>query len=170
MALFSNKKNKEDKEVEKKDVKAAKVVKTVKKVKEVKKTKTSSPDSSTSSMKDLYAEKEEKKGKTKTKNTSKRPGSKTLSSRVLVKPLITEKTTNLVEQGKYAFIVALNANKIEVAKAVSDIYGVDVIAVNVIRMQGKKVSRAKVRGKRSDFKKAIVSLKKGQSIELYEGV
>lgn len=161
MALFSNKKNKDGKE---ELVEEAKVVKVVKKA------KTPAPKAAASNMKDLYSEKEEKKGSVKTKTISKRPGGKTLASKVLVKPLITEKATNLVEQGKYAFIVSLNTNKIEIAKAVKDIYGVEVTAVNIIRMQGKRVTRGKVKGKRNDFKKAIVSLKKGQSIELYEGV
>jgi len=166
MALFSNKKNTEGEEVVSKETK---VVKAVKKVK-TSTTKTSTPKTSASSMKDLYNENDKKKGSTKAKSVFKRPGGKTLASKVLVKPLITEKATNLVEQNKYAFIVALNSNKIEIAKAVKDIYGVEVTAVNVIRMQGKRVARGKVKGKRSDFKKAIVSLKKGQNIELYEGV
>ncbi len=158
MALFGNKKIKEDKEVVKKGAKKAKEV------------KTTTATTTTSSMKDLYSEKDEKREKGKAKNVSKRVGSKTLAARTLLKPLITEKATNLVEQGKYVFVVSLNANKIEIAKAVHDVYGVEVEAVNVIKMEGKRVSRGKIKGKRVDFKKAIVSLKKGESIQLYEGV
>lgn len=155
MALFGNKKNTEEKEVEEK------------KVKKVQKAKTST----TPSMKDLYAEKEESKGKsTKAKATNKRVGAKTLAAKILIKPLITEKATTLVEKGKYVFIVSLNANKIEVAKTVSDVYGVKVDSVNIINMEGKRVLRGRIKGKRSDFKKAIVTLKKGESIQLYEGV
>ncbi|MBN2854247.1 50S ribosomal protein L23 [Patescibacteria group bacterium] len=121
-------------------------------------------------MKDLYAEKEDKKAGSAKTNTKRRPGGKSLSARTLVKPLVTEKAANLSEHGKYAFIVNINSNKIEVAKAVSDVYGVKVEAVNIIKMKGKAVSRGRIKGTRSDFKKAIVTLKKGESIQIYEGV
>ena len=121
-------------------------------------------------MKDLYVEKEDKKASGTKANTKRRPGGKALSARTLVKPLVTEKAANLSEHGKYAFIVNINANKIEVAKAVSDVYGVKVMSVNMIKMKGKAVTRGRIKGSRSDFKKAIVTLKKGETIQIYEGV
>ncbi|NCN21960.1 50S ribosomal protein L23 [Candidatus Falkowbacteria bacterium] len=121
-------------------------------------------------MKDLYAEQEDKKSGGTKVNNKRRPGGKSLSARTLVKPLVTEKAANLSDNGKYAFIVNVNANKIEVAKAVSDVYGVKVEAVNIIKMKGKAVSRGRIKGSRNDFKKAIVTLKKGETIQIYEGV
>ena len=159
MALFGNKTTKKDEDL--KDEKKAPVKKAVKKA---------DVSDSSKTMKDLYAEKEDKKAGGSKINTKRRPGGKTLSARTLVKPLVTEKAANLSESGKYAFIVNINANKIEVAKAVSDVYGVKVEAVNIIKMKGKAVSRGRIKGSRNDFKKAIVTLKKGETIQIYEGV
>lgn len=90
--------------------------------------------------------------------------------RILVKPLVTEKATTLNEQNKYVFVVSLKANKIEVAKAIEAIYGVKPTKVNLSNVSGKKVARGKIRGQRKDWRKAIVTLPKGQSIKIYEGV
>lgn len=90
--------------------------------------------------------------------------------RILVKPLITEKGTHLVGQNKYLFEVAGRANKIEIKKAIKAVYGVSPIDVNIINVSGKKVSYRRISGRTSDRKKAIVTLPKGQSIEIYEGV
>jgi len=116
-------------------------------------------------MKDLYAG-EAKKDKAGAK-TQKGAGS---AYRILVKPQVTEKVTNLSGQNKYVFIVAIDANKIEVAKAISEVYGVTPTGVNIVKMKGKQVSRGRVVGRRKDFKKAIVTLKKGETIKVYEGV
>jgi len=113
------------------------------------------------SMKDLYSEGVEKSSK----------GSKSsVAYRVLVKPLITEKAANLGSLNQYAFIVSNSANKIEVAKAIFEVYGVRPEKVNIIKVKGKVINRGKISGKRKDFKKALVSLKKGESISIYEGV
>ncbi|MCK5459793.1 50S ribosomal protein L23 [Candidatus Parcubacteria bacterium] len=90
--------------------------------------------------------------------------------RVLVNPLITEKITDMGVFDKYGFVVAKKANKIEVKKAIQEVYGVKPIAVNMINMKGKKVRSGRVSGKRKDWRKAIVTLKKGEKIEVYEGV
>jgi len=149
MALFGNKTTKKDEDL--KDKKKA-------------------VSDSDKTMKDIYAEQEDKKSGGTKVNNKRRPGGKSLSARTLVKPLVTEKAANLSDNGKYAFIVNVNANKIEVAKAVSDVYGVKVEAVNIIKMKGKAVSRGRIKGSRNDFKKAIVTLKKGETIQIYEGV
>ncbi len=116
------------------------------------------------SMKDLYGDDGKVKKEKDKKNTLSQ------SYRVLVKPMVTEKATNLSAVNQYVFMVDNNANKIEVAKAIHEIYGVKPSEVNIIKVKGKKVNRGKITGKRKDFKKAIVSLKKGESISVYEGV
>ena len=89
---------------------------------------------------------------------------------VLRRPLITEKNTTLQAQGKYAFEVAGEANKHQVKQAVEKAFKVEVIAVNVMTVPGKgrRVGRRQVLTQ--SWKKAIVTLKPGDKIELFEGV
>ncbi len=89
---------------------------------------------------------------------------------VIVKPLITEKASYLSPYGQYVFEVAPRANKIEIAKAVEAAYGVKPISVNVIHVRGKNVRYGKTSGTTKNRKKAIVTLKPGDKIEVYEGV
>lgn len=88
------------------------------------------------------------------------------SYRILKAPHITEKATALVESNQYVFKVYPRANKIEVKKAVSHLYGVDVISVRIINVLAKKRRLGKILGEKKGFKKAIVTIKKGQKIEL----
>ncbi|MFH1192305.1 MAG: 50S ribosomal protein L23 [bacterium] len=89
-------------------------------------------------------------------------------SKFLIRPLMTEKVTNLAKNNMYVFEVVKEANKIEVKKAIKDLYGVLATDVNIINIKGKKVGRMrKVRGKRKNRKKAIIKLKKGDSINVY---
>lgn len=88
---------------------------------------------------------------------------------ILVRPLITERTTQLMAEGKYVFVVAKAANKIEIAKAVSEIFKVKVAKVNTVNVIGKKKRMGRTQGKRPDYKKAIVKLAPGESIEFFEG-
>ncbi|EHM37164.1 50S ribosomal protein L23 [Anaeroglobus geminatus] len=88
---------------------------------------------------------------------------------ILVKPVITEKTTMMMSDGKYTFKVSLHANKIEIRKAVEAVFGVKVKSVNTIRMTGKFKRMGKHMGKRPDYKKAIVTLQEGETIEFFEG-
>lgn len=90
--------------------------------------------------------------------------------RILVKPLITEKATDLVTLNKYSFSVARNANKIEVKKAIFALYGVEPVNVNIVVVRGKRTTSGRIAGKRKTWKKAIITLKKGEKIEIYEGV
>jgi len=90
--------------------------------------------------------------------------------KILIKPLVTEKVSNLGALNKYVFAVAGDANKIEIAKAIKEIYGIKPTSVNVIKMLGKKARYGKISGKRKDWKKAIITLPKGESIKIYEGV
>lgn len=89
---------------------------------------------------------------------------------ILVRPLITEKTTMLMQEGKYAFVVAKTANKIEIAKAVETVFNVKVLAVNTVNVMGKTKRMGRHEGKRPEYKKAIVKLAPGERIEFFEGV
>lgn len=89
---------------------------------------------------------------------------------VLIRPIITEKTTLLMQENKYTFQVPLTANKVEIRKAVESIFNVKVEKVATIRVLGKTKRMGRTVGKRSDYKKAIVTLKAGETIELFEGV
>lgn len=89
---------------------------------------------------------------------------------VLIRPIITEKTTLLMQENKYTFQVPLTANKVEIRKAVESIFNVKVEKVATIRVLGKTKRMGRTMGKRSDYKKAIVTLKAGESITLFEGV
>ena len=86
---------------------------------------------------------------------------------ILIRPLITEKTTELMAEGKYVFVVDKNANKIEIAKAVKEVFDVKVDKVNTIRVKGKTKRLGRTSGKRPDYKKAIVKLVAGETIEFF---
>ena len=88
---------------------------------------------------------------------------------ILVRPLITERTTQLMAEGKYVFVVAKAANKIEIAKAVAEVFKVKVAKVNTVNGTGKKKRMGRTEGKRPDYKKAIVKLAPGETIEFFEG-
>ena len=84
---------------------------------------------------------------------------------------MTEKSTVLKDKtDKVCFRVANNANKIEIRKAIEDIFHVKVLDVNTVKIHGKWKRLGWHRGRRSDWKKAVVTLAKGQKIELFEGV
>ena len=87
---------------------------------------------------------------------------------IIIRPLITEKSTTLMAEGKYVFEVAKSANKIEIAKAISQIFKVKVASVNTINVEGKVKRMGRSVGKRSDYKKAIVKLAAGETIEFFE--
>jgi large subunit ribosomal protein L23 len=123
------------------------------------------------SMKDLYDEKipvvSNKEGKTEDKKSPQKYGQ---AYRVLIKPLVTEKAANLGIHNKYVFAVSTKTNKIEIAKAIEEIYGIKPLSVNIINSQGKTIRSGRTFGKRKDWKKAIVALPEGKAIKIYEGV
>lgn len=88
---------------------------------------------------------------------------------ILIRPIVTEKSTALMEQGKYTFRVPLAATKIQIRQAVEQIFRVKVQAVNTMRYEGKLKRMGRTQGRRSDWKKAVVTLKPGEAIELFEG-
>ncbi len=90
---------------------------------------------------------------------------------VIQGPLITEKGTAQKEKdNKISFVVHPQANKIQIKEAVEGLLQVKVRRVNVINMAGKKKRLGRFEGKRSDWKKAIVTLREGEKLELLEGV
>jgi large subunit ribosomal protein L23 len=109
------------------------------------------------------------------KATGNRPGEKrdlsaSSAYRVLLRPLVTEKGSHLGIENKYLFEVGYNANKIEIAKAIEDVYGVKPTKVNIIKLAGKIVRRGRYEGRRKNWKKAIVTLPEGKTIQIYEGI
>lgn len=89
---------------------------------------------------------------------------------VLKRPVITEKNTDLMEQNKYVFEIEKKANKAQVKAAVEKAFDVTVIGVNVITVPSRPRGFGRLRGHKSAWKKAIVTLKEGDSIEIFEGV
>ncbi len=90
---------------------------------------------------------------------------------IIKKPVITERSMEGVADQKYVFEVAMTANKIEIKKAVEEIFGVQVQSVNTIRLPGKDRRVGVHTGRTSARKKAIVTLKEGsKGIELFEGM
>ncbi|MEG6586987.1 50S ribosomal protein L23 [Dendrosporobacter sp. 1207_IL3150] len=89
---------------------------------------------------------------------------------ILLRPMVTEKTTSMMQDDKYTFVVAPSANKIEIRKAVEELFKVKVLDVNTVRVLGKTKRMGRTQGKRSDYKKAIVKLAPGERIEIFEGV
>ena len=88
----------------------------------------------------------------------------------IVAPLITEKATLLTEQNKVVFRVAQDATKDEIAAAVEELFKVKVIKVNTLITKGKTKRFRGILGKRSDVKKAIVTLQEGQTIDISTGL
>jgi large subunit ribosomal protein L23 len=85
---------------------------------------------------------------------------------ILKTPHVTEKATSLTSKNHYVFKVWPRANKVEVKKAVEDIFGVDVVSVKIVNVTEKRRRLGRVEGFRSGYKKAIVRLKEGQKIEI----
>jgi large subunit ribosomal protein L23 len=95
--------------------------------------------------------------------------------KILIKPIITEKLTDLGEKlNRYGFIVRKTANKLEIKQAVEDLYGVKVDAVNTIRYSGKNKSRntksGVIVGRTASVKKAIITVAAGEKIDFYSNI
>jgi len=91
---------------------------------------------------------------------------------IILKPLISEKAVAKMneKEPQYAFRVRLDANKFQIANAIQTIFGVTVLSVNTMRMHGKVRRMGKFQGQRPDWKKAVVTLKEGDSIKVFEGL
>jgi large subunit ribosomal protein L23 len=92
-----------------------------------------------------------------------------IAYRVLLEPWITEEATRTAELNKYIFKVCKGAKKSQIKKSLEDTYKVDVISVNTISIPRKKRLRGKITGWKSGFKKAVVTVKEGQKIDIFEG-
>ncbi len=87
---------------------------------------------------------------------------------VIIRPLVSEKTTGAMADNKYTFLVDVRADKTQIKQAVEEIFGVDVVAVNTVRQSGKMRRMGVYRGRRPSSKKAIVTLREGQKIKVFE--
>ncbi|MCK9179342.1 MAG: 50S ribosomal protein L23 [Bacteroides sp.] len=95
--------------------------------------------------------------------------------KVIIKPLVTEKMTDLTEkQNRFGFIVRPDANKLEIKKEVEALYNVTVVDVNTMRFAGKKKMRytrsGVINGRTNAYKKAIVTLQNGETIDFYSNI
>jgi large subunit ribosomal protein L23 len=91
--------------------------------------------------------------------------------KIILRPLLTEKNALLKEtQNRVVFEVAKDANKLEIKRAVEEAFKVSVEAVNVLNVKGKVKRLGRNLGKRRDWKKAVITLKEGSTIEFFEGV
>ncbi|MCD6112269.1 MAG: 50S ribosomal protein L23 [Bacteroidales bacterium] len=94
---------------------------------------------------------------------------------IIIKPVITEKMTTLGEKlNRYGFVVDKRANKIQIKEAVKEIYGVEVESVNTMNFSGKNKSRNSKRGfitgRTNSYKKAIITLAEGETIDFYSNI
>jgi len=88
---------------------------------------------------------------------------------ILLRPVISEKSYGLLDEGKYTFIVAPDANKTQVRLAVEQVFGVKVTGVNTVNRPGKRRRTRVGWGKRPDTKRAIVTLAEGDRIDIFGG-
>ena len=88
---------------------------------------------------------------------------------VLIAPVVSEKSYSLIEDNKYSFRVHDKAHKTQVRQAVEELFGVKVERVNIAKVQAKPKRRGMFKGVKPGWKKAIVELREGDSIEIFEG-
>jgi len=160
-----NKTKKEDKAKKEKKTKKedkAKKEKNIKKEDKAKKEKNTKKKSVASKEKSKPKTQKNKKKKAALKNLSFR----NIAHRVLVKPVITEKATQLQAKGVYSFYVYPKANKIEIKKAIKEVFNVMPEKVRTIKVPGKSVRYGRQMGRTKKRKKALVFLKQGDKIEL----
>lgn len=90
-------------------------------------------------------------------------------NQVLIAPVVSEKSYSLITDRKYTFRVHENAHKTQVRQAVEELFEVQVQSVNIVKVQPKPKRRGATRGRKPGWKKAIVQLKEGHEIEIFEG-
>jgi large subunit ribosomal protein L23 len=90
---------------------------------------------------------------------------------IIIRPLVTEKSTTALERdGAYSFVVARDANKVQIAQAIEYLFNVKVRDVRTMQYRGKERRMGRYVGRRATWKKAMVKLREGDSIEIFEGV
>lgn len=89
---------------------------------------------------------------------------------VIIRPVVSEKSYGLLDNGVYTFVVANDSNKVEIRSAVEALFNVKVTKVNTLNRKGKRKlnRRSRTFGKRPDLKRAVVTLAEGQTIDLFE--
>jgi large subunit ribosomal protein L23 len=96
------------------------------------------------------------------------------AAEIIVRPVISEKSMDETQRGKYTFAVHDDANKLQIKQAVEELFKVDVIGVNVLTSKPKEkrrnTRRGRTRGYTSAWRKAVVTLKAGDKIEFFEGI
>lgn len=100
----------------------------------------------------------------------KTPIARTVLNKILIRPLVSEKTATLEAEGTYAFVINKKSNKYQVKEAVREVYGIMPKKVRIVNVEGKRTNFGRMLGKRSDWKKAFVALPKGKTINIHEGV
>ena len=93
-----------------------------------------------------------------------------LAREIIIKPVVTEKSVDLMQENKYCFKVAKDANKIEIKNAIEEIFKVTVVNVNTVNVHGKMKRMGSTQGMTASWKKAVVTLREGDSIEVFEGL
>ena len=93
-----------------------------------------------------------------------------LAREIIIKPVVIEKSVDLMQENKYCFKVAKDANKIEIKNAIEEIFKVTVVNVNTVNVHGKMKRMGRTQGMTSSWKKAVVTLREGDSIEVFEGL
>ncbi len=88
---------------------------------------------------------------------------------VLIRPVVSEKSYHQITENRYTFRVHQDAHKTQVRQAVEELFEVEVQAVNIVKVQPKPKRRGLIRGRKPGWKKAIVQLKEGHEIEIFEG-
>ncbi|HWB56006.1 MAG TPA: 50S ribosomal protein L23 [Gaiellaceae bacterium] len=88
---------------------------------------------------------------------------------VVIAPVVSEKSYSLIEDNKYSFRVHPRAHKTQIRTAVEELFGVKVVSVNVLKVRPKPKRRGWTRGQRPGWKKAVVQLRAGDKIEIFEG-
>ena len=89
---------------------------------------------------------------------------------VLLAPVVSEKSYNLIDQRKYAFKIHPDAHRTQVRQAVEQLFGVHVERVNILKVQAKPKRRGLIKGTRPGWKKAIVQVREGETIPIFEGL
>lgn len=120
--------------------------------------------------KEITSKKDEKSSNKVDKSLKKQKKNVFANHDILVKPLISEKSAMAESEGKYTFKVSLSSDKLSIKKAINDIYGVKPSKVRIINYEGKSMNFGRKTGRRSDWKKAIVTMPKGKTINIHEGV
>lgn len=87
---------------------------------------------------------------------------------IVIKPVLSEKSTEMADQNKYVFKVSMNANKHLIKKAIHEIFNITPAKINIMKVRGKRKRVRYQYGFTSSWKKAIVTVKKGDKIELFE--